>query len=125
MNMNYDKTSLIEMTLDGHTYTTARGTPMSIPKSMNFLKSLIENIEPIEDEAKDHVSFDVPLLIRLLELAREDIKSDVELHYVVERILSLKNKGVLTMDDYNTIASREKENSNSGVKDIQRLAGIK
>lgn len=53
---------------------------------------------------KDHVSFDVPLLIRILEHAREGISSDVDLHNMVERILSLKDKGILDMTDYEVIA---------------------
>lgn len=54
------------------------------------------------DDAKDSVALDVPLLIRLLEQAREDMKSDEELHNVVERILSASKakSGTLTMEDY-------------------------
>jgi hypothetical protein len=55
-------------------------------------------------DKKDTVVLDIPLLIRVLELAREDIKSDMDLHRVVEKLISIRNKGVLTMDDYNTIA---------------------
>ena len=55
-------------------------------------------------DAKDTLTVDIPLMIRLLELSREDIKSDAELHHVAERLLGLKNKGVLTMDDYAFIA---------------------
>jgi len=56
-------------------------------------------------DKKDTVVLDIPLLIRVLELAREDIKSDMDLHRVVEKLISIRNKGVLTMDDYNTIAN--------------------
>jgi hypothetical protein len=55
-------------------------------------------------DKKDTVVLDIPLLIRVLELAREDIKTDMDLHRVVEKLISIRNKGVLTMDDYNTIA---------------------
>lgn len=55
-------------------------------------------------DKKDTVTMDIPLLIRVLELAREDIKSDVNLHKVVEKLISIRNKGALTMDDYNTIS---------------------
>lgn len=58
-------------------------------------------------DAKDSVTIDIPLMIRLLELSREDIKSDAELHFVVENLLKLKNKPVLTMDDYAFIADVE------------------
>jgi hypothetical protein len=50
-------------------------------------------------DKRDIISMDVPLFIRMLELAREDIKSDAELHKVVDRVIDKKNK-VLTMDDY-------------------------
>lgn len=56
-------------------------------------------------DKQDSVTMDIPLLIRTLELAREDVKSDAELHHVVENLLKLKNKKVLTMDDYNYIAN--------------------
>ena len=56
-------------------------------------------------DKKDTVVLDIPLLIRVLELAREDIKTDMDLHRVVEKLISIRNKGVLTMDDYNTIAN--------------------
>lgn len=58
-----------------------------------------------EADKKDTVSFDIPLMIRVLELAREDIKSDMDLHRVVERLIDIRNKGVLTMDDYDFIAN--------------------
>ena len=57
-----------------------------------------------EADKKDTVTFDIPLLIRVLELAREDIKSDMDLHRVVERLIDMRSKGTLTMDDYDFIA---------------------
>jgi len=59
-----------------------------------------------EDE-QDTVTMDVPLLIRMFEVMREEVESDEELHDVVERILSLKNRGVLTMNDYEEIIPTE------------------
>jgi hypothetical protein len=56
-------------------------------------------------DKKDTITFDIPLLIRVLELTREDIKSDIDLHRVVERLIQIRNKGVLTMADYRMIAS--------------------
>lgn len=55
-------------------------------------------------DKKDTITFDIPLLIRVLELTREDIKSDADLHRVVERLIDIRHKGVLTMDDYDRIA---------------------
>ena len=62
-----------------------------------------------EADKKDTITLDIPLLIRVLELAREDIKSDMDLHRVVERLIDIRNKGVLTMDDYNFIAKLKEE----------------
>lgn len=56
-------------------------------------------------DKKDTIQFDIPLMIRVLELAREDIKSDMDLHRVVERLIDIRNKGTLTMDDYDFIAN--------------------
>lgn len=67
------------------------------------LDAQVKNQEKASDP-RDHVSFDVPLLIRILEHAREGIDSDVELHDMVERIISIKDKGILDMSDYETIA---------------------
>ena len=76
-------------------------------------------------DPKDTVTVDVPLLIRLLELAREDIKTDVDLHNVVERIVSLKNKGVLSMQDYDQIVSKtEQDPATAELESIRKLAGI-
>lgn len=52
----------------------------------------------------DVVKVDVPLLIRLLEYAREDASSDVDLHKVAENLIELCEEGqVLTMSDYEKI----------------------
>jgi hypothetical protein len=63
------------------------------------------NIKVESVDKKDTVTFDIPLLIRVLELAREDIKSDMDLHRVVERLINMRDQGMLTMDDYDTIAN--------------------
>ena len=68
-------------------------------------KSVKEETLFEKTDKRDTVVLDIPLLIRILELAREDIKSDVDLHRVVERLIQIRNKGVLTMSDYKTIAS--------------------
>jgi GNAT superfamily N-acetyltransferase len=61
--------------------------------------------QPINKETmnpKDTITMDIPLLIRMLEVAREDIKSDEQLHRLVENVLDLKDN-LLTMDDYDEI----------------------
>jgi len=57
-----------------------------------------------ENTKLDTVTLDVPLFIRLLELAREDLKTDIQLHDVVESVLHLTTqKSTLTMKDYGSI----------------------
>lgn len=58
-----------------------------------------------EVDKKDTVTMDIPLLIRMLELAREDLKTDMDLHRVVEKLIDIRNKGILTMDDYDFVAN--------------------
>lgn len=53
-----------------------------------------------EADAKDVVSMDIPLLIRVLEFIREDVKTDMDLHRVVENLIDLRTEGVLTMEHY-------------------------
>jgi hypothetical protein len=59
---------------------------------------------------KDIISVDVPLFIRLLEYAREDAQTDMDLHDVAENIISLAAAGkTLTMDDYSSIVGSQEE----------------
>jgi hypothetical protein len=59
---------------------------------------------------KDTITVDVPLFIRLLEYAREDAKTDMDLHNVAENIIDLSEEGeVLTMDNYNAIVGKNEE----------------
>jgi hypothetical protein len=51
----------------------------------------------------DIVKMDVPLFIRLLELAREDVKQDADLHDVAEALIALSQQGIATMADYDQI----------------------
>jgi ribosomal protein S18 acetylase RimI-like enzyme len=53
------------------------------------------------------ITMNVPLLLRVLELAKEDVKEDKELHFIAERLQSLSKKGTLTMEDYDYISGLE------------------
>ena len=71
----------------------------------------LQNNEPTEDidNPKDKVTMDIPLLIRLLEYAREDAKTDMDLHNVTEKLIDLSETGdVLTMDHYDAIVGEQK-----------------
>ena len=66
--------------------------------------------EPMEDiNEQDVVKVDIPLLIRLLEYAREDAKTDMDLHNVTEMLIQLSETGdTLTMDHYDAIIGDQK-----------------
>jgi hypothetical protein len=72
-------------------------------KRDHMMESLIEAIDKM-----DVVTFDIPLLIRVLEFTREDLKSDIALHKMVEKLINIRKKGVLTMKDY-TFVTKLKE----------------
>jgi len=71
------------------------------PGKGNRLKpGLLHKPEPTMNPA-DTVKVDVPLLIRLLEYAREDAKTDMDLHDLAEKLIALGARGrTLTMKDY-------------------------
>ena len=84
---------------------------VSHSKTGQFIKwkrdHMIESITEAIDKM-DVVMFDIPLLIRMLEYAREDAKTDMDLHKVVEKLIHIRKKGVLTMKDY-TFVTRLRE----------------
>ena len=61
-------------------------------------------LEAVENP-KDKVTLDVPLLIRLLEYAREDAKTDMDLHDLTEKLVAMGSEGgrTLSMSDYDQL----------------------
>jgi hypothetical protein len=53
----------------------------------------------------DIVQLDVPVFIRLLELAREEIKDDADIHDVAEIVIKMSGQGPVTMNNYKEIVS--------------------
>lgn len=65
-----------------------------------------------EENPKDVVSMDIPLLIRLFEYSREDAKTDMDLHNVTDRLIKLSSHGdVLTMEHYDQIVNDQRTNN--------------
>ena len=63
-----------------------------------------ESASHSEQNHTDTVQLDVPLLIRLLEYAKEDAKTDMDLHRMAERLIAMSGGGdVLSMDQYDAI----------------------
>jgi dephospho-CoA kinase len=56
-----------------------------------------------ELDKADTVTMDIPLLIRVLEYAREDAKTDMDLHKVVENLIKMRDEGTLSMAQYDKI----------------------
>lgn len=69
-------------------------------------KEYTDNEEDVA-EGTDIVLVDVPLMIRLLEYAREEASSDVDLHNLATKLITKSNKWKswkpLTMADYEAL----------------------
>jgi hypothetical protein len=73
----------------------------------------------------DKLTLDVPLFIRLLEYAKEDAKTDMDLHTATENALALSETGAtLTMANYTTIVDATAEELQE-IKRVQYIAGIR
>jgi hypothetical protein len=73
----------------------------------------------------DVIKIDVPLFLRLMELAREDIKQDQDLHDVAEIITKLSQNRVATMKDYETIVEfMKRQGQEDELNTIRRLGGL-
>jgi hypothetical protein len=78
-----------------------------------LLKSLVDKVKGVaqslreEEDPTDLIAMDVPLFIRMLEYAREDAETDIDLHNVTERAIeATKLRGLLSMEDYESIIGK-------------------
>lgn len=94
------------------------GADSPSPRRKSSLKNIKEDNtmpavtdQPVtQSNPEDKVTIDVPLLIRIMEYAREDAKTDMDLHDVAERLIALSTNGnTLTMTDYESIVGGETE----------------
>lgn len=81
----------------------------------------------------DVIKINVPTFVRILELAREEIKNDPDLHDIAEIAVRLSQEGVIGMDDYDAIVNymkkqgnddAEPEENDTELDDIKRLSGM-
>ena len=72
----------------------------------------VQNRKPVNEKNPiDTVRMDIPLLIRVMEFAKEDAKTDMDLHSAAENMIELsKSDRVLNMNDYNNIVTPDEEN---------------
>ena len=77
-------------------------TIASDPQTASKLNPLLKSAVTEADNPSDKVSLDIPLLIRLLEYAREDAKTDMDLHDLTEKLIAQGSEPgkTLTMADY-------------------------
>ena len=72
----------------------------------------------------DKITVDVPLFIRLLEYAREDAKTDMDLHNVAENIIALSETGkTLTMAQYDDIVKNPQQELQERLKKLANIIG--
>jgi hypothetical protein len=86
-------------------YKDGKLTPQSVK---NIVSKLLK-----EDTSNptDVIKMDVPLFIRALEYAKEDAKTDMDLHKVTEKAIKLGASGkILNMDDYDMLVGLVKNN---------------
>jgi len=94
----------LEEEIDSNLFFTHQkpAAPVSLPKPKPHKTD--------KENPMDIIMLDVPLIIRLLEYAREDAKEDVDLHNVAENLIELsKNGQVLNMTDYSSIVSPDEK----------------
>lgn len=88
-----------------HIVGTKQKNGREVPNCVPGKKETNEGFNP-----QDVVKLDIPLLIRLLEYAREDAKTDMDLHCVAEKLIDLSENGqTLSMNDYNNIVVKNKK----------------
>ena len=115
-----NKTYYSELSTDGKKYLVKRGknvitdfnTENEASQHAEKLNKLVKGYRSIpylknenkEEDIVDTVTLDIPLFIRMLEYAKEDAQTDMDLHDVAEKAIALnKSKEMLSMEDYNTI----------------------
>lgn len=77
----------------------------------------------------DVIKINVPTFVRILELAREEVKNDPDLHDIAEIAVRLSDEGVITMDDYDAIVNfmndQGGDENDKELEAIMRLGGLR
>jgi len=70
---------------------------------MKLAELFLDQHDPV-----DKITMDIPLFLRMLEYAREDVENDETLHVVTQKAAELtKANKLLTMEDYNAIIGQK------------------
>lgn len=79
-----------------------------------------------ETNPTDKVTMDIPLLLRIMEYAREDAQTDMDLHNVAEKLIALSKEGLtLGMDSYDSIIVSDKDMTEANTFTDARMNAIK
>jgi hypothetical protein len=93
-----------EKVMTGAAFKRAESSAMKENKQR--IREMVRKALMGPENPTDTAILDIPLLIRIMEYAKEDAQSDMDLHKVAENIIELSKEGkTLTMDDYNSILS--------------------
>jgi hypothetical protein len=89
----------------------AEGDPLMMAQvAKQAIDMLSQPMAEAEANPKDVICVDVPLFIRLMEYAREDASTDMDLHDVAERLIRLSAEGeTVSMSSYDEIVGSQKE----------------
>jgi hypothetical protein len=72
----------------------------------------------------DIIKLDVPTFLRLVELAREEVKNDTDLHDLAEIVTRISQKEVVTMKHYREIIDFMKTQGTDELAQIRKLGGF-
>ena len=100
---------------------TAKKTKKKVKKSHTSKTRIKESYNP-----EDVITLDVPLLIRILEFAREDAKTDMDLHTAAEKLIALCAGGkTLKMSDYEKIVPQQIREAYLSMSEVKLDPGCK
>lgn len=88
---------------------------------MFIVDDIIPAMESLNEE--DIARINVPTLIRLFEYIREDVKSDIPIHTMTEKIIEICNNENrhVTMDDYESIIGQSEHSEPDGDEALEGL----
>ena len=106
-----DLTSFLKSKTNGKKEDDLPSNPEDYTKQSGYIHE--EEGADGEENPIDSITMDVPLFIRMLEFAREDASTDMDLHDVAEKATALSAEGeILSMDNYEDIVGGETEELN-------------
>jgi hypothetical protein len=86
-------------------------------------KAMVKEEE--QPDAIDIVTLDVPLFIRMLEYAKEEAADDMDLHELATKTIALsKQRGILSMEDYDTLIPPTDGEIQEDVKKYRQERGL-